>query len=144
MKKSLTKTLVSLLLAVSVLSTLIAFPVSAEEVLPEQNEASAVCIEAKAVSRKEPYDPDDPRYNSTAYKARKIAGDIIIGIGEAIIPFGSTIKNHIKQHSPAKDGSTDRDLFISFVTDTASYVCPLAAPAVSITKDIVKKFIDLI
>lgn len=98
---------------------------------------------AKMIPHDIPKDPDDPRYNDKNANIVKTAGDVIITVGSGLVPFGSTIRDFIKYNSPARDGKTGADLALSALTDSASFLCPMAGPLISVGKDIAKKIIDL-
>lgn len=119
------------------------------ESVPEMSEAPVPTgrgpVIATAVPHHGPGDlePDYGNERSESGKLRETIADVILTVGAALIPFGETIKNIIKFKSPARDGKTGTDLAISFVTEGASFICPLAGPVIAVGKDIVKKLINL-
>lgn len=104
---------------------------------------AGIGIEAKVVPHPHPHDPDEDAVRDKNVEISRKAGDVIIKIGETLIPFGPSISNFIRSRSPEGKNMDKVDAVIDLAADTASFAFPIAAPLVSVAKDIVLKIWNL-
>jgi len=105
--------------------------------------APGIGVEATAVPHPHEYDPDEEAVRGKNHEITQEIGDIIIKIGEGLIPFGPSISDFIRSRSPQGKDMDNVDTAIDLIADTASYACPVAAPLVSVAKDIILKIYNL-
>lgn len=99
----------------------------------------AVCIEATAVPHTHQHDPDEEAVFYKNHGVSQTVGDVIVKIGEGLIPFGNTISNFIRSRSNQAKDMDGAETAIDLAADTASFMCPIGAPLVSVAKDIALK-----
>ena len=139
MKKLLTKTLIALMTAVILMSTVLSGAVC---VRAEETGIATEHVSAVMVPHDRPEDPEMEMYRHKDGGIIKKVGDLIIEVGKNFVPFGDTIVNHFSGRDAGKDGADVAKTLIDLAGDAIATAVPIAEPVVTVVKDVANRIIN--